>query len=542
MKKTIIILCAAFVTTVMSAQNLDPTVEVSRAYEGKLIEVHKPTLKMQVPDTVQRFDLKFDYSVFESPYKSAHEFHPYMVDMRPAPSEDSHSQLYMLAGAGYTLHPVFDLVWSPDMEGPFKVAVYGNHRSYVGDYRALEQSSQWWGYDLLSEAGLDLGYDWKKASLEFGASYYGVAVKDYLKKRSYNALDAYMSLSSKAHWPENFMYNVSAAYRFADDKSTSGLMEHDLKVDAVFGPNFNANNRMFFDVGAELDAYSNALSATLGRFYFTPHYVYDKGIMHLDLGVCLSAAMNSSSFLKNQIIYPELHMDLNIIPAAMKLSLNVTGGEKLNTYGSLVDENHHLDLGYAVGGYQALLAPTVERVTAELGLEGRISGFFSYNLRGGYSNFKSSPFEVLWTGSTGMQMPGVGYSRYQKAYAVLGWDLNFQCLRFDGSVEYTHSWGFDYQPGTLFAPSEFKGDAEIVYNWKRRVRVGVDGEFATARKNQTGGKIPGYVDLGAFAEYAVNRKISVWLRGGNLLDMEIQRNLLFAEKGINFTAGICLSL
>ena len=32
-----------------SAQNLDPTVEVSRDYEGKLLVVHKPILDMAVP-------------------------------------------------------------------------------------------------------------------------------------------------------------------------------------------------------------------------------------------------------------------------------------------------------------------------------------------------------------------------------------------------------------------------------------------------------------------------------------------------------------
>ena len=137
-------------------------------------------------------------------------------------------------------------------------------------------------------------------------------------------------------------------------------------------------------------------------------------------------------------------------------------------------------------------------------------------------------------------MPGIGYAAYQKAYAQLGWDLNFQCVRFDGTVEYIYSWGFDNS--SVLAPSPLSVDAELVYNWRKRVYVGADCDFALARRNMNGYKVPGYVDLGVFAEYAVNRKFSVWLRGGNLLDMEIQRNLLFAEKGINFTAGICLSL
>ena len=54
--------------------------------------------------------------------------------------------------------------------------------------------------------------------------------------------------------------------------------------------------------------------------------------------------------------------------------------------------------------------------------------------------------------------------------------------------------------------------------------------------------IPGYADLGVYAEYVTSRSLSFWLRGGNLLNMTIQRNPLYAEKGPYFTAGICLNL
>ena len=91
-------------------------------------------------------------------------------------------------------------------------------------------------------------------------------------------------------------------------------------------------------------------------------------------------------------------------------------------------------------------------------------------------------------------------------------------------------------------PPEFKAEAVAEYNWRKRIYVGVDCEFASrANTLDKALYLPYYVDLGASAEYVVNRKFSVWLRGGNLLDMEIQRNPLFAEKGINFTAGICLT-
>ena len=85
--------------------------------------------------------------------------------------------------------------------------------------------------------------------------------------------------------------------------------------------------------------------------------------------------------------------------------------------------------------------------------------------------------------------------------------------------------------------------------------AGVDCSFSTARKGGFGMpglgsdqvplsmlKVPGYADLGFFAEYATARGLAFWVRAGNLLNMTVQRNPLYAERGVNFTLGICLSL
>mgnify|MGYP003558149167 CR=1 FL=1 len=45
-KKITLAAAAALIAVMASAQNLDPTVEVNRTYEGKLLEVHKPGLEM----------------------------------------------------------------------------------------------------------------------------------------------------------------------------------------------------------------------------------------------------------------------------------------------------------------------------------------------------------------------------------------------------------------------------------------------------------------------------------------------------------------
>ena len=140
MKKIIISVSALFAfVAAMTGQNLDPTVEVSRVYEGKLMEVHKPALEMTVPDTLHKFDLGFDYWVFDNPYKGSYEFKPYVMEMRPSSVQKHKNTFFLQAGAGYTLHPMLDLLWSPVKKGAFSMDVFATHRSYIGEYRALEQ-------------------------------------------------------------------------------------------------------------------------------------------------------------------------------------------------------------------------------------------------------------------------------------------------------------------------------------------------------------------------------------------------------------------
>ena len=65
------------------AQNLNPTVEVTNAYAREASGIEKPSQLRDVPDSVLRFNLDFDYAVNETPYRGAYEFKPYLVQLRP---------------------------------------------------------------------------------------------------------------------------------------------------------------------------------------------------------------------------------------------------------------------------------------------------------------------------------------------------------------------------------------------------------------------------------------------------------------------------
>jgi hypothetical protein len=545
--KKIIISSAMFLAAVfpVAAQDLDPTVEVSRRYEGKLIDVHKPDMEMAVPDSVYMFDLYFDYSVFDNPYKGSYDFNPYTMDMKPESHPVYSPVFYLNAGAGYTLHPLLDVLYSPVQKGAFNVDIYGSHRSYIGDYRNVhvgENAAGGYfesGYDLLSKAGADMGYDWENISLDFGASYYGLAVKDAFKKDDYNSVKAYLDLKSKS--VDKFMYGVGVSYRYGNE----GLMnEHLFDVTANVSHAFRYNSRIEVGFGVDFGVYAGGADVVFGNFHVLPRYIYENGRFRSSVGARVSAVTSQSEgFSKaNQFIYPDVRLSYDVIKDAMRLYLNVRGGETLNTYHSIIDGNHHASLSYALPG-KNLLGSSVERIHPEIGFEGRISSFFSYGVKGGYLLSDNALMNVLVRNGAGYR-PALGYSGYQQGYAQAQFALGFESFRCDGAFTYAHSWDSDQlaEGSYVVLPPEFKAQLSVVYNWNRRLYVGADCDFASRSKTaQKDVYLPHYIDLGAYVEYAVNKNISVWLRGGNLLDMEIQKSPLFAEKGLNFTAGICLN-
>ena len=559
--KDIIISSALMLAAVpfAGAQNLDPTVVVNRAYEGKLVKMNKASLEMAVPDSVSTFALDFDYLVFDKPYKGADGFVPSVLTMKPAPTIYVPSKFYLKAGAGYTLHPTLDFVWSPFDNRTFMMDVYAKNRSYVGNYiqYAVPGDQDYWsGYDVMSQAGIDGRWEMDQLSMTFDVAYYGIASKDWRKKRMYDALDVRLGVLSKPKNASYFIYDVSAGYRFAEDKidfaagSGDYLGEHLFDVDATLGQIISGGHGVMADVETDFAVYSYAGRNVLaGDLSIVPRYVLRKGSWALDAGVRLSAIVRSQTTedmfgTRGQGVYPAVKASFAVIPDAMRLYADIGGGNKLNTYASLLDKNHHADTQYAIDE-TGLMNITVERVSAALGVEGRIGSVFSYDLHAGYVNYASDLLDAVAISTDPesgkeIRLPGFGYASYQKCFASADWRLATDDILFDGNVQYTYAWGLNSTG--LLLPAALAGDARFEYNWNKRIFAGLDCGFSTGRHGDALVKIPGYVDLGVSFEYAFNRAFSLWARGGNLLNMSIQRNPLYAEKGVSFTVGICLNL
>ena len=583
---------AAIAALPVSGQNLDPTVEVSRAYEGKLMEVHKPQLKMAVPDSVLRFDLEFDYSVSESPYKGAYEFSPYTLDMKPSPTIRDINSFYLKAGAGYQLHPVFDMVWSPVFKSPFRMNVYASHRSFVGKYHTISSPSladaeavlgkmekadgssrSWPGYDLRTKAGVEGRYDWRNAFFGFDAAYEGMHQQErklHVSDRGYNSAVVNLVAASKNHPDVPFQYKADVSYRFAEDNFNdtafpeTSLMENDFAVEVDLAYAFRSGDRLALDLDYDMAMVDGNLFAAGGDFDVVSHYVMDRNRWHLDVGVRISSAFRTDGIsdmygYEDQTVYPDIRVEYKAIKDAMKVYLDLGGDSRVNSYADLLAYNPRAHMHYGRGLWN-ILDIEDEKFAIAAGLEGRIGTRFSYDLSGGYASYGNALLDgaVMQDATAAILpewMPALGYASYDKAFASLEWLLALEHFRFDGTVNYAYyaSRSDETDKGLLF-PAALTGDVAFAYDWKERVYVGLDCSFSSARKgtayyslNQFMKKpvdacVPGYADLGLEFEYVVNRKLSAWVRGGNLLGMTIQRSLLYAEKGPYFTLGICLNL
>ena len=555
----------------LAAQNLDPTVEISRAYEGKISEAQKPAREMTVPDSVSTFRLDFDYSVFDKPYKGAYDFNPYLMDMRPSSVAYDPQTFYLKAGAGYRLQPELEMVWSPALSKGVDMNIYASHKSYVGDYRNIaladagtgnmvldesDRTGRFNGYDLMSKAGFDMNFGWTGGQFGFNADYYGLAGKTHWGLRNYDAVDIDFRLASNKNEGRNFIYDLNAGYRYGADKmhysSFARLNEHLGVVNLSLGPVFKTGHKLLFDIAADMAAYNVPDDVVVGRFNFTPHYALKKGRWSVDVGVRLDmmfASVHPVSLATegvHQYVYPDVSIDFAAIRDALDIYLDVKGGTRMNTYSSIIESNHHFSMAYCCPG-MCFFDADVENVRASFGFRGRISSNFSYDLRGGLASYANALLPAVCVVG-GAPIAGIAYAGYQTAFAALDWRWDAESFKFDGTVNCTNSWGYE-RADWAFAPASLTGTAAFEYNWMRRIFVGVDCDFSTCRKmvavpveGVSSLTIPGYADLSVSFEYARSKKLSFWLRGGNLCCMTIQRTPLYAEGGVSVIAGICLNL
>jgi len=606
MRKYILTAAATLICAATFAQtNLNPTVEVTNTYQGDPSEVHKPQIGMAIPDSLLRFDMDFGYEVFQKPYQGAYNFKPYMLAMTPEKNAYRGRKLYLKAGAGYSLHPQLDVVFSPEQKGPFQMSVYANHRSYwgkFGRYNALQAVNEngvynitkipkrgVGGYDAVTSVGFEGKYAFETAILSFGAGYYGLMAKDTLFKRSFNAADFNVRIRSNLDDERYIFYDVALNGRFAGDARKSvakgdiglydyagvyadnlwnNLSESFFLLKGNAGPVLDANHAALIGFEAETCSYGNLYGTNAGRLALIPKYQMKMGALDLSLGiraeVLLRGKVDESAWYsamhqyKGAAIFPDIHV--RYTPAEnVSVYASATGGNNLNTYSSLLERNHFLNPGAHLS---PLMDNSTEKINIKAGVEGNVGNKIQVEVDGGFAVIGNgvvdsgvASFSQREISSSRSFIPLVAYSDYNLFYADASVDFKGGNFNIDGGL---HLRGMDFKYdsdfGLALPPLTF--DFQAVYNFSPRVYAGLRAQASGARKGRCimswnpveesyegcDVRVPGWLDLGLLGGWRFNRKIAFWVESGNLLCETIQKYPFYSEKDLWITAGITLNL
>ena len=578
MRRTIILASALFVCATSFGQNLNPTVEVTNIYQGNASEIHKPQTGMAIPDSLLRFDMDFDYEVFQKPYQGAYNFKPYMLAMKPDKDAYRGKKLYLRAGAGYSLHPQLDFVFSPEQKGPFQMSVYANNRSYFGDYYSLSSSrssdgyrlertakESFFGYDALSSIGFDGRYNLPGTTISFGAGYKGLMTQDTLANRAFNAMVFNARIRSNKDEEKYVFYDVAVDGSLGGlNTGSAKLGENIIRLTGNAGPVLSRTQKVLVGFEAESVAYSNMYKYNAGRLAFIPKYLLKTGQWDLSIGVRLEKLLGGTDLVwdgpantyRGNWLFPDVHVSY-AVSNDVRLFASATGGNDLNPVSSLLDRNHFWRTSYHS------MDNSVENVNARVGIKGIVNRVFQYEIRGGaavYANgLVESPVSAWPADGIYFYLPTSTYQDYSLIYGDALFGLTYSNLKVDAGLHFRNMAFKEENAEGLLVP-KFSFDMKTIYDINSRAYVGIRVNAVSSRKGLYSNPfipyaesalslqqtynltVPGYFDLGLLAGYQFNRKLGFWLESGNLLCETVQRNLFYAEKGLWITAGITLSL
>lgn len=605
MKRYIAIASALLLSVAANAQNLNPTVQVTNAYDNKLMNISKTALDMAVPDSLMRFDWNFNYSVFENPYKGAYEFNPYVIEMRPDAVAYDGTRLYVRAGAGYTLHPEALVVWNPNLKGRWGLVVSDDFKGYWGNYCGSGSESlsageykitagdAYKGHDLSNRFGTTLTYKAPETivSLDGGVNFLqntGAPMYSY-NSRGISALGTEATLRVRSNAPSSaFFYDASAHAKAllsgSKGDAISSEKETDFGASALLAYVFTERSTAKLDLGLDrydFKGYADAVQDAL-ELNVTPMYRFYSNRFVAEAGIKFSNVWRNVGGLryddpstvaeadpvvgteeeevfdyKGRKFYPHVHLAYEAVEDALVVSADLKGGQKYNSYASMLYTDQWFNSTGSLTYWNNIGDATVTTFDASLGLSGRIAHKFQYKMDAGYARLYNAPLDGIDYISSGKLVYKYDMTNYDLLYADLS--ASWSSDRFDanGSIRGQKS---DFRKFKYAATlPNFLGSVEAKYNWNKRIYAGVSVEWATKRvtdgEEVTGIKpsvdemmsaysctIPGWVDLGLSAEYKLNNMFTVWAKGGNLLNQTVRKSLLVAEKGPYFTLGVCLNL
>ncbi len=559
------------------------SVEVSRAYDVGLDGILKPAIPISVDDSLHRFDVRFDYSIFNRPYADLYDFTPYETIQLSTVGANRTPFLFARLGSQYAfgergVMPAGELYLQTKPRNGFCSGLYGRHNSFFGDLgRGFGGNAMLNTSRMENTVGGDMTYDWATGELMFDVKYdfdryrytptwNGTAVEngktDIFPTAAHrnNSLTASFNLNSAQKEQNTVYYDVTFSYRNtqkdlamsypAAAPDTTRISEGFLCVNGYVGASFDIH-RIYVDMNIEYASYGGVHDFQIGVVEFSPIYKLQRKRLDAKFGVKFGTRYGIAGTIEEpgldlsarSSIFPDVDIRYNLIDRTLWAHAIVTGGNDLNPFSRMVDDC-------------PIVLPTaammfgVRPVDATLSLEGVIGGRLGLNLEGNYKVTRNKMlFVPVYDGSVLSQL--TPSYRDVNQYSVQGevfWKS--QDLTVGGRLRYAHYFDAEDKSTVTEMPA-WTGYGFVRYNFRERIIAQVECNYRGATSGEMAVlngtclrmyyEVPSIVDVDVNVNYLINKNFSVFAKVGNLLNHRNQYMPLYLEPGINLGAGVCLN-
>ncbi|MBQ7254588.1 MAG: hypothetical protein IJS30_07945 [Bacteroidales bacterium] len=543
MKRILTLLATTLLCCNVFAQ-IDPTVEVSRHYKVNVADIERPqTTDNHVADSLQKFDVGFDYSIFDRPYTDLYEFTPYQTDSISKVVRRRPPVLMAQLGAQYPWAPEVmlrtQLVTRPrlnigldgDLKGAFTTLDYMGQENLLGVMH------------LNGAVSGNLKHSWNTGELTAVLNYkldeYADAIGEDALAHIINSFELGFNIASANPADGSVFYNISFNYEEADKRLT-GLTPVDtsynnsrLSLKGTLGASFD-RHRVYVDL-----KYQNAISGldeqkvNVGLLEFMPMYEYARGPLKLRAGARFGNKYIGTD--ASTTIHPELDIKFELIKNTIWLRGLLSGGNELN---SLVDYIHDAPwLCNGLDGQAAVASDAicVHNIETKISLESIVAGRFALSPYLAYSKYSNKI--QLRTSFTDSGLPYL-LPEYTN-YAVTQWgvETSWKSKNLTINGHLLHNNPFTETGDSVYMVADWQVGGSLEFNIKRRLFLNASYTYESERESW-GGVMPEYSDLNVVLTGVINRNLSIYLKGGNLLDNPNFRYFAIPELPRNIGGGI----
>lgn len=535
--KTIAFVTLALLPVTLTAQSLDPVVEVSSQYKVDMGEIHKPAINVNVEDSLQRFDINFDYSIYDRPYQNLYVFAPYSYTQIKHPQEIKNNILFAELGYQSILSPSGHIVIQGVTKKNFAACAYANFDGY---FRGDTDMAPFYLWNVLegryhTDFGTNMKYAWRSGEVQFDANY-RILDGQYSLVDNHSDKVTLTALVNSANKDLNSIdYNFLASFHnLRAENSMSDMTESLFSIDGAVGTTFDIH-RVYVDIDVDMAAYRKSRAHEAWILEFAPIYEYNRGRLFGKFGAKFGSRF-ASKVEDNESgidhkgnmtnIFPMIDAKYTLIKNHLWVHALATGSNYMNSMESMVAQCPVVDLNSRM-----LFGHTP--IDAQLSVETSLGGVFSINATGGYSlNRDMMIIGTDMLSSANAVIPIATYWDLERLHAGAEAVLKIDHFSIGGDVTFNKyiDWFEEIEQDVL---PKVVAHAYADFDLRERVFLSVKCDYQSASRF-----MPEMVNLGTKIDVVVNRHFSVFFKGDNLLNQKLFLAPLYCGRERNFGGGI----